>query len=730
MPTLFHGPFRLSKPSLRVTVKVLQFKGMHASFISISGALSDIAGHACCRLLPTLCQSMNNSLFRSTTFRRWLAGLVALLVVLVLVVYFFPWDALRGPINRYVSAQLGRRFEITHHLSVKIGRTTTVRAEGVEIANPEWADDPYLLKATAAEFDIHLLPLLFGKVVLPRISLSEPTMGLQIEPDGRRTWALSRDTSDKGSVPEIGAVLVDQGSVNYRAMAQGADLAVQFSLAQESGTQLPLSYKASGKWKNETFTATGRTGGVLQLSKNTQAPFLLEVNAVAGRTSLHAKGSIANLADLAGIDATFDLQGHNLDDLYHLLGVVLPSTPPYKLRGKLHKQDKLWAVSQLQGMLGKSDLSGSLNFDQSAAVPLLTGKVQSKVMDFADLGPVIGLAPSSGSTPKAKSVAASTAARAVPADSKKSASRTGTAPGKVLPLTPLDGVKLKAMNADVTYSAADIRHVRELPLDKGSVHVKLNAGVLQLEPIALGVAGGTVAGYIRIDSNVTPAAFTTKLDVRALQLNQLFPAVETTKTGLGKISGQFDLQGRGNSVAQMLGSASGNMAVLMGKGEISNILLEFIGLDGGEVIKFLLSGDRNVLLRCAAAAFDVKQGLMSSRAIVLDTSDTLITGQGQISLANETLDILLKPQPKDKSILSLRSPLRIGGTFGSPSAGPEKAALAGRVGIALVLAAINPLLALAATIETGPGEDADCAGILAQAAKPKAAAIPAAAGKK
>ncbi|MEO6319343.1 MAG: AsmA family protein [Polaromonas sp.] len=673
---------------------------------------------------------MTHSMLLSTTLRRWLAGLAALLVVLVLLVYFFPWDALRGPINRYVSEQLGRRFEITQHLSVNVGRTTTVRAQGVEIANPEWAHDPYLLKASAAEFDINLLPLLFGKVVLPRISLTEPRVGLQIEPDGRRTWALSRDTSDTSAVPEIGAVVVDKGHVNYRARGQGANLDVQFSLAQESGNELPLSYKASGKWKNGAFTASGRAGGVLKFSQDTQAPFPLEVNAVAGRTSLKAKGSIANLADLEGIDATFDLQGQNLDELYTLLGVVMPSTPPYKLRGQLDKQGKLWAVSQIQGMLGKSDLSGTLSFDQSAAVPLLTGKIQSKMMDFADLGPVIGLAPSNASTQKTVAAVDPAQARPVAATSGKSAARTGTAPGKVFPVTQLDVIKLKAMNADVTYAAADIRHVRELPLDKGSVHVKLKAGVLQLEPISLGIAGGTVAGTIRIDSNVTPAAFTTNLDVRALQLNQLFPTVKTTKTSLGKISGQFDLKGRGNSVAEMLGSASGDVAVLMGKGEISNILLEFMGLDGGEVIKFLLRGDRNVLLRCAAAAFDVKQGMMSSRAIVLDTSDTVITGQGQISLRNETLDILLKPQPKDMSIFSLRSPLRIGGTFADMSAGPEKAALAGRAGLTLLLGAINPLLALAATIETGPGVDADCADVLRQAAQPTATSKPSSARKK
>jgi AsmA family protein len=669
---------------------------------------------------------MNNSLFKFSLFRKVLAVLAALLVVLALVVFFFPWDALRGPINRYVSGQLGRRFEITTHLGVHLGRTTTVRAEAVEIANPEWASEHYLLQAKAAEFDIELLPLLVGRVSLPRIVLTQPQIGLQIEPDGRRTWALARDTSDKGATPTIGTLQVDQGTLKYLATAQGANVVAQFSVAKEAAEQLPLSYKAKGKWKNEPFTASGRTGGVLKLSQNIGAPFPVEVNAEAGRTSLKAQGVISNLAELAGVDATFDLQGRNLEELYKLLGVVLPSTPAYKLRGKLSKHGQVWAASQIQGVLGKSDLSGALSFDQAAAVPLLTGKVQSKLLDFEDLGPVIGLTPASRS---AAANSASSATRGASTGMQKKAARGEAASRKVLPVIPLDVVKLKAMNADVSYSAADIRHARDLPLDKGSVHVKLNAGVLQLDPVSLGVAGGAVAGRIQIDANVAPAAFNTRLDVRGLKLNQLFPAVETTKSSLGKISGQFDLKGRGNSVAQMLGSASGDVAVLMGKGEISNILLEFIGLDGGEAIKFFLRGDRNVELRCAAAAFGVKQGLMTSRAIVLDTSDTVINGRGQVSLAHETLDLVLDPAPKDHSILSFRSPLLIRGTFSAPSAGPDKGALAGRAGIALALAAINPLLALAATLETGPGHDADCAGVLAQAAKPGAAAAPKAGGQ-
>ena len=661
---------------------------------------------------------------------RWLAGVAAFLLALVLLMVFFPWNALREPINRYVSGQLGRRFEITRHLTVQLGRITTVRAEAVEIANPEWAHEPYLLKAKAAEVDVRLWPLLLGKIELPRISLSEPQLGLQIEPDGRRTWALSRDTAKSGTAPRIGALLVDQGQLDYRASAQGAHLQVDFSLLRESAALLPLSYQARGTWKNEPFTASGHAGGVLTLSRDTQAPFPLEVNAAAGATRLQAKGSIAGLADLSGIDATFDLSGRNLDELYRLLGVVLPSTPPYRLRAKLDKQDKVWAISQIQGVLGKSDLSGALTLDRSGPVPLLRGKAASRLLDFADLGPVIGLPPpanASTSPPRRQAVQAT--ARSAPAASRQSGPARAKPAGKVLPTTPLDVSKLKSMEADVVYSAADIRHARALPLERGSVHVRLKAGRLALEPISLGVAGGTVAGRIFVDANLAPANFATRLDVRGLQLNRLFPTVESSQSGFGRISGDFELNGRGSSLAQMLGSASGNVALLMGKGQISNILLEFMGLDGGEVIKFLVGGDRNVPLRCAAAAFDVRQGVMSSRVIVLDTTDTVITGQGRVNLADETLDILFKPAPKDPSILSLRSPLRIAGTLGAPTTGPQTGALAARAGLALALGAINPLLALAATVETGPGEDVNCIGVLKQAASPKAAGQPAASNK-
>ena len=70
--------------------------------------------------------------------------------------------------------------------------------------------------------------------------------------------------------------------------------------------------------------------------------------------------------------------------------------------------------------------------------------------------------------------------------------------------------------------------------------------------------------------------------------------------------------------------------------------------------------------------------------------------------------------PKKKSIVVLRTPFDVGGTFADPSVTPDLGTLGARVGGAIALGLINPLLALIPLIETGPGHDEDCSALLAK----------------
>ena len=640
------------------------------------------------------------------------ASVVLLFAALVVVLAFFPWDVLREPVNRYVSEKTGRKFEITRRLDVNLGwRAATVKFDGIEFANPSWARDPYLVKADRAEFDIRLWPLLARNVVIPRLALVSPTVGLQMEQDGRRTWALGKDTSDSGTVPSIGLIEIDKGTIDFLARHLGVDLHADVSYDSGRGT-LPLTYRIKGRYKGQPLTANGRTGNVMQINAAGAPPFPMEINAAAGQTQLKASGTVAQLSGLDGIDAKFELKGQTLGALFPLLGIALPQTSPYALSGDLSKRGPLWQVAGLKGKLGLSDIAGDMRFDQAGQLPHLSGDLRSKVMDMDDLGPLIGLPPTARTANTVEGVA--------PPPTVTQVKRP--AGGKVLPTAPLDFERLRAMNADVKYTADRIQNVRDIPLDRGSVQVKLNNGVLALDPLDLGVGGGKLVGAIRIDAAKNPADIRASLDLRGMQLARLFPKLETTGNSVGRLDGRLNLSGPGSSVANWLGGASGDVAVLSGRGQFGNLLPVFATLVGGDIIKFLVRGDRNVELRCAALAFDVDKGLMTGRTLVLDTTNAVFTATGQASLTNETLDFVVRPEPKSKNILSLRTPLVVGGTFGSPNGGVQVAPLAERGIAALALGAINPLLALAATIETGPGQDADCTGVMAGANKPTAGA--------
>ena len=198
--------------------------------------------------------------------------------------------------------------------------------------------------------------------------------------------------------------------------------------------------------------------------------------------------------------------------------------------------------------------------------------------------------------------------------------------------------------------------------------------------------------------------------VRGLDLPRLMPLPELAEDAIGRVGGDISLAGTGNSVAKMLATSNGDVALGMGRGQVSNLLMEFAGLDIMEALKFLITGDRKVPIRCAFADFAVTNGVMSARSLAFDTTDTIIVGEGTIDLRNEALALTLRPRPKDRSLFVFRSPLLVRGTFVDPSFAPDPARIGLRAAFALALGSIAPPAALLATLELGPGEDANCGG--------------------
>jgi uncharacterized protein involved in outer membrane biogenesis len=286
------------------------------------------------------------------------------------------------------------------------------------------------------------------------------------------------------------------------------------------------------------------------------------------------------------------------------------------------------------------------------------------------------------------------------------------ATGKVLPQKRFEIEDWPIMDADVNFKGKKIVDAAKVPIDNLDAHWIMESGVLRFEPLRFRLADGTVNSNIRLDSNQKPLLGKIHMDVSALNLRKLIPGEGKLQDPLGLLYGRIDITGTGTSVAQLFATANGRIAMLVNGGQVSNLLMELVGIDVAEALLILATKDPKVALRCAVIDLEIKNGVATPQVFVIDTVDTIVTGSGTIDFRTETLDLVTRAEPKDKSPFVLRTPINIKGAFKKPSVRPQAGPLAARVGAGLLLGAITPLLALIPFIETGPGEDSDCGQLL------------------
>ena len=625
-----------------------------------------------------------------------LAALGVLAILIAILIAIWDWNWFKGPVERQVEARTGRSFDIGGNLDVDLGWTPVVSAEKVRFGNASWSRDAVMASAERAELAIALWPLLRGQVLLPMIRLDHPRVLLETNPKGGvGNWVFGDQTGE--SKVQFRRVDIQRGLLRYLDRPARTDIRVGVSSQRAKSREhsAPVAVVGGGLWEGNAFQMQGTAASPLLL-RDRDAPYRVDVRASAGATRAHARGTLLDPLRLRGFDLQMMLAGRDMADLYPLLGLAIPSTPPYSLDGRFSREGEVWHYRDFDGRIGDSDMHGDASVDTSGERLYLRADLRSRRLDFDDLAGFVGGAPQTGKGETAN------------AEQEREAA-SQQASGRMLPDTPYELEKLRAMDADVRLRATRI-NAPKLPLDDMDAHLLLENGLLRLDPLNFGVADGDIRSRIRMDARTSTIRTHADADLTGLNISKLLPTVELAQNAIGKVGGKVTLEGTGNSIATMLGSSDGAVTIGMGRGRISNLLMEMAGIDLAEIIKFKLGGDKQIPVRCAFADFAVDDGVMTARSLAFDTSDTILIGSGTINLREEKLDVTIRPRPKDRSLLAFRTPLKVDGSFRQPKVHPDLARVGLRGAIALTLASITPPAALLATIETGPGEDSGCGG--------------------
>lgn len=646
---------------------------------------------------------------------KWiLTGIVGLLVAVVVAGYVvlttLDLEQYRGLIEAEAKKATGRDLAVAGPIDLKVSLTPAITVEDVSLSNAAWGSRPEMVKLKRFELQAALLPLLSGNVQVKRLILVEPDILVETDAEGRGNWVLDTavpsgegtteggpeggtsggETSGGGTAgpgglnlafDEIGIV---QGSLTYRDGQTGAEHRVLLDelTGRATGSDSPINLALSGSYNDLAFTLDGVFGSFDQLSGG---PFPVQLTAQAAGATLGVEGSIAQPLAGQGADLKISAEGESLADLGAALGNALPPIGPYDVAARVSQEGEAIKLSELTAKVGASDIAGAATLSLAGPRPALSGAFSANLIDLADFGAGAGGEAAAGEG--AGDEAAAGGGDTVSAGTGRYVFRDD-------PL-PLDG--LQAADAEITLKAALLRLQENMELADLDLTLSLQSGRLAVQPLTAGFSGGRIEARVDLDGGQTTPPLTALLTVDDLDYGRLLQTMGIDDTVAGTMDVDVDLKGAGASMREIASSLNGRSEIVSNEGVITNKLLKIVAVGLGDVLGPLLGGDDDARLNCMISRFDIRNGMATSQAMVVDTEQFTVSGGGTVNLRAEELNLTFDTATREASIASLAVPFNVTGTLASPSVAPDPLGTA--LGIAKTAGmVINPVAGIGVLI--------------------------------
>ena len=604
----------------------------------------------------------------------WVLGIVGLLVVAAVIAFLvIDWEE-RG--EQLLSETLGREVQIGS-LDIQPGWTTTVHVGGLKVENTDWAEADHMVTLGEGTVAVKIWPLVTGELEFPEIVLREPKIHLAKKGPDKVNWRIGGGDGgaggdavpdQRGEFPAIGRLVIEDGLLTYKDATRDLDVTGKLSTvkADASGDD---SVTASLKG-----TLQGRpvmldfSGGSMVHLQETDKPYPVDFELRSGETRISAEGTLTDPVKVAGIDIELSIEGPTLADIFPIVNIPLPDTPPYSLDGALAKEGERWRFENFSGVVGDSDLSGSVMLDNGRKPPFVEADLVSQKLDFADLAGLIGLDPEE------------------PAPETKEG---------IFPDTPINADRLHTMNMDVRFKGTEVL-APNLPIERLRFRVQVTDGRALFRPLSMVIAKGTISGEAALNARQEVPSADVDLTFKNLSLKPFLKGSQFVQDTGGRFFGHIYLLGVGRTVDQMMATARGQGSIAMRDGAISGLIVEAAGLDVMEALTLVVGDDAGVPIRCARIDLDAKDGTLNVERGVVDTTDSLLVSKGNVDLGQEKFDVQVEARAKDFSLIDFAAPVRAYGPFTDPS---------------VSIGGLDPL----PFFEMGDQNDIDCASLISDA---------------
>lgn len=398
-------------------------------------------------------------------------------------------------------------------------------------------------------------------------------------------------------------------------------------------------------------------------------------------------GRIGDPLAPAGIDLMLATKVTTGAGLAAFTGIGLQNLPAFAASARLTDVPNGYALTGLKLAHAATTLAGEVTVTRGAERFKVIAKANSPLLDL--------------SAPTPPAVASS------PAKSKS----VGT---RVIPNAPLPLDLLRAIDAELDLRFDAVKSGEAPPLGPLVARAAIAEGSLKAEPVQLFVkADQAFSASVAVDAAKSTA--TLRILGKGIDAGELLARLGRGGeiTG-GSIDLEIQLQGRGKSLGEVLGTLDGNLRLSVGPHRVNNFALN---LGRGLFTSiFALANpfqktDPYTDVKCFAASMPVKNGVLTSeRNIAIETAKYNVIATGTLDLRTERIDLVVTPVVRGEA----GTMVRVGGTLADPSAGIDVAGAA-RSAASLGAAVVMPAWLVAdSVLKKAAADPAPCATALAR----------------
>jgi len=636
------------------------------------------------------------------------AGILLLVLAIVLVgggYYFiknFDLNKYKNYAEDLVYKETGRKLAINGEASLGISLIPTLIVNDVELANPEWAKQPQMLKIKQLELKFALLPLLRKEVMIDNVALVNPEVYLEKSAEGRVSWdfskpvksspikeitaenqGLSSQIKNAGEIEKkveaaekIGpaaAVLagfaakkvsIENGLLQYddRQSKQTTNLAINSFSFSADGMDAPLTADFDVVYDGQQAKGQAVLGSINQFMA-ADKPFPVKLSAGVFGINANVDGTVSNV--LKAPEFAFK------SNIYNPSGNM--NAPEMTLVAQITGNTKKVNADISTLNIANNLVKGTVSADISAKKPMINANLRSEKFDLTSLN---SSQPLAWNVPEFSFVGEAQASQLVPN-------------------TPVPYSALNTVNANVVLAVKQLVISDAMTADNVNLTARLNNGVLTAAPFKMSFGGGEIDGSLTVSAPARSIVLKVNSQNVLLQnMHKEFQLEGANDFGI-KSGGQtqitIDMTSNGLTYRQLVQNLTGQLVAVVDKSVVQagslkfmtgNILTQILGLVN-------LNVNKNPVfdVQCAVVRADFANGKANfPQGIAVQSNQITLVSNGVLNLVSDKIDFTVAPalNIKDAGVMqALSSFIKVGGTLQKPKIGlDEKQALQTIVGVA------------------------------------------------